>query len=360
MAIFAANIGGGGGGKKTPAKQSTKTTSIFTAAGNAIKSAITKAANVVASAVKSINEASKKKAAAEAAAKGRAASQNAAANARAASAAAAAATGNSSPSVNNSDLISWGNHRFFATPGHVRSYKSLQIATTCNTEDEENGGTKYVKKKNDGGYEMKFTAILDQRLGETDVRAAAMALAEDARTGAVGYVYNCGSKLFTPQMMGTGATIKNIVTTPSGIWISCEVDMTLKQCSKGDGSTGSSSGGGGGGGGGGGYKYSVTVYYSGSSGAIQSVTGYSNVSQDDARKKAWAKVPGNAQWASETKKQATNQTTSAKKSAEQTTQNAKNASKYVNDKINSVKKTNSGTGSNVKPVLRNKPVALVK
>ena len=52
----------------------------------------------------------------------------------------------------------------------------------------------------------------------------------------------------------------------------------------------------------------MTVYYSGSSGAVSSVTGYSNVSKEDARKKAWAKVPGNAQWASETPKQATNQT----------------------------------------------------
>lgn len=56
-----------------------------------------------------------------------------------------------------------------------------------------------------------------------------------------------------------------------------------------------------------GYKYSVRVYYSGSSGAVSSVVGYSNISVADARKKAWAKVPGNAQWASETKKQATNQ-----------------------------------------------------
>lgn len=363
MAFVAAADIGGGGGKKTPAKQSTKTTSIFTAAGNAIKSAITKAANVLASAVKSVNEAAKKKAAAEAAAKGRAASQNAAANARAAAAAAAAATapGNGSPVAIVIDLISWGNHRFFATPGHVRSYKSLQIATTCNTEDEENGGTKYVKKKNDGGYEMKFTAILDKRLGETDVRSAAMALAEDARTGAKSYVYNNGSKLFTPQMMGTGATVKNIVTAPNGTWISAEVDMTLKQCSKGDGSTGSSSGSGGGGGGGG-YKYSVTVYYSGSSGAVQSVTGYSNVSKDDARKKAWAKVPSNAQWASETKSQASNQTkgrTDAKNSANQTTKDAKDASSYVQKKVDSIKPSKTG-GTTNKVTPAKKPVALLK
>ena len=208
------------------------------------------------------------------------------------------------------------------------------------------GGDKYVKKKNNGGYEVKFTAILDKRLGESDVRKVALHLAEVARTGAKNYIYCSGSKLFTPQMMGTGASIKNIVVAPDGTWISCEVDLTLKQCSKGDGSTGSSSGSGGGGGGGGGYKYSVTVYYSGSSGAVSSVTGYSNVSKEDARKKAWAKVPGNAQWASETKKQATNQTTNAKNAANTTTDNAKkDATKYVNDKVNTVK--NGGGSSKV-------------
>ena len=54
-------------------------------------------------------------------------------------------------------------------------------------------------------------------------------------------------------------------------------------------------------------KYSVTVYYSGSSGAVQSVSYTSTISITDARKKAYAKVPKTALWASETKKQATNQ-----------------------------------------------------
>ena len=49
--------------------------------------------------------------------------------------------------------------------------------------------------------------------------------------------------------------------------------------------------------------YSVRVYYCGSSGAVQSVVGYSTISYADARKKAWAKVPGNALHASEDKSQ---------------------------------------------------------
>ena len=358
----------------TPAKQSTKVTSWFTKAANTITNAVkTTAAKVVkgvASVIASAQEAAKKKAAAEAAAKKQNTNSNN--NSGKSSGGSSGGGGGSSGGGGGSsgsgskanDLISWGHSRFFVTPTWVRSFTNLQISSSTQTEDEESGGTKYDKKKNDGGYEMKLTAILDKRLGETDVRAEAMRLAEDARTGAKDYVYNHGSKLFTPMMMGTGATIKNIVAAPNGTWISCEVELTLKQCSKGSGSGGSDDGGGGGGGGGGsGYKFSVTVYYSGSSGAVSSVTGYSNVSKEDARKKAWAKVPSNAQWASETKSQASNQTTgrkdTVKKAATQTTTDAKNASTYLQKKFDSIKpSTGGGTIKKITPAT--KPVMLLK
>ena len=350
--VVVMGAGGGAKAKTTPIKQSAKTTSItnmLTSAINGIKTAVKTVASAVSKAISTAAEAAKKKAAAEAAAKKKQTTTK--------PTTAKTTTASSTPSANKNDLISWGDNRFFVTANHVRSYKSLQITTSCATEDEENGGDKYVKKKNNGGYEVKFTAILDKRLGESDVRKVALHLAEVARTGAKNYIYCSGSKLFTPQMMGTGASIKNIVIAPDGTWISCEVDLTLKQCSKGDGSTSSSSGSGGGGGGGG-YKYSVTVYYSGSSGAISSVTGYSNISKEDARKKAWAKVPGNAQWASETKKQATNQTTNAKNAANTTTDNAKkDATKYVNDKVNTVK--NGGSSKVTTTKTATKPIRLV-
>jgi len=49
--------------------------------------------------------------------------------------------------------------------------------------------------------------------------------------------------------------------------------------------------------------YYCNVYWCGSSGAVSKVTGYSTISFADARKKAWAKVPGNALHASENKSQ---------------------------------------------------------
>lgn len=350
---------------KTPAKLSVKATSWITKAANTITNAVkTTAAKVVkgvASVIKSAQVAAEKKAAAEAAAKSKSSGSSKKTTTQKTTTPPKTTSSSDSKSKAN-DLISWGHSRFFVTPTWVRSFTNLQISSSTQTEDEESGGTKYVKKKNDGGYEMKLTAILDKRLGETDVRAEAMRLAEDARTGAKDYVYNHGKKLFSHMMMGTGATIKNIVAAPNGTWISCEVDITLKQCSKGSGS-GGGGGGGGGGGSGSGYKYSVTVYYSGSSGAISSVTGYSNVSKEDARKKAWAKVPGNAQWASETKSQATNQTTgrkdTVKKAATQTTTDAKNASTYLQKKFDIIKPA-STTTKKITPVSKTKPVALVK
>ena len=340
----------------TPAKQSTKTTSIASVIGG-VAAAVKTVASTVAGAVKGVADVIKKKQAAEAKAKSNNRNTSSGSNTQTSSGG-SGSNPSSSPTSNSSNiLLEWNGHQFYVTPTKVVGYKSLQITASCETEDETNGGNKYVKKKNDGGYEVKFTAILDKRLGVSDVRAIAMHLAEDARTGAKSYVYNNGSKLFTPQMMGTGATVKNIVTAPNGTWISAEVDMTLKQCSKGDGSSTPETPQGGGG-----YKFSVTVYYSGSSGAVSSVTGYSNVSKDDARKKAWAKVPSNAQWASETKSQASNQTqgrTDAKDKANQTTDNAKDASSYVQKKVDSIKPSQTG-GTTNKVTPAKKPVALLK
>ena len=343
----------------TPAKQSTKTTSIASVISG-VASAVKTVASTVAGAVKGLADVIKKKQAAETKAKSN--NRNTSSSSSTQTSSGGSGSNSSSPSSSSTSnssniLLEWNGHKFYVTPTKVVGYKSLQITASCETEDETNGGNKYVKKKNDGGYEVKFTAILDKRLGVSDVRAMAMHLAEDARTGAKSYVYNNGSKLFTPQMMGTGATVKNIVTAPNGTWISAEVDMTLKQCSKGDGSstpdTPTS---------GSGYKFSVTVYYSGSSGAVSSVTGYSNVSKDDARKKAWAKVPSNAQWASETKSQASNQTqgrTDAKNNANQTTESAKDASTYVQKKVDSIKPSQTG-GTTNKVTPATKPVALLK
>ena len=133
------------------------------------------------------------------------------------------------------DLITWGDYSFFIKPTAIRSYRDLSIQSSCSTEEEENGDDGYLKKKRSGAFTISLTAILDKRLGEDDVKAYAMRLAESARSGASAWIYNNGSKLAVGIMMGTSANINNIVAAPNGMWISCEVQLTLKQCTKLDG-----------------------------------------------------------------------------------------------------------------------------
>lgn len=133
------------------------------------------------------------------------------------------------------DLITWGDYSFFIKPTAIRSYRDLSIQSSCSTEEEENGDDGYLKKKRSGAFTISLTAILDKRLGEDDVKAYAMRLAESARSGASAWIYNNGSKLAVGIMMGTSANINNIVAAPNGMWISSEVQLTLKQCTKLDG-----------------------------------------------------------------------------------------------------------------------------
>jgi hypothetical protein len=210
----------------------------------------------------------------------------------------------SSASAASGDLIRWsggGGLRFFVKSNQIHAMKEITITASPDTEDKENGDEKVTSLKKKGKIKVTINGILLAALG-ADVENMAMHAIDAARKGETGYLYLAGKKMFTPSFMMTKADVKNIQFSTDGKWNQCELSMELSQSSKYDGTAATSAGGSG-------YKFSCTVYYSGSSGAIQSVWAGSNVSKDDARKKAWAKVPKNAQWASETKNQATNQTT---------------------------------------------------
>lgn len=230
----------------------------------------------------------------------------------------------------SADIVKWsggGGISFYVKPKKIKGVKDINIKASADTEEKANGGEKYTSRKNKGGLEISMTAILNSTLG-IDVEAAAKAMLEAARKGDTGYFYVAGKKLFTPKFMMTDANAKDVLLTGTGKWASCTVDITLKQSSKYNGSTAASSNKKSGSK----YKYSVTVYYSGSSGAISSVTGYSNTSREAAKKAAWAKVPKTAQWASETKSQASNQTTGRvinNATSIATTNNAKTQSKKI-------------------------------
>ena len=142
------------------------------------------------------------------------------------------------------DIVRWsgsGGVAFYVKPTGIKGVKDINIKVSPETEDAEDTTDKYVTKKANGGLEISMTAILNSMLG-VDVESAAKSMLEASRTGATGYFYIAGKKLFTPQFMMTSADAKNIMLTGDGRWASCEVGLTLKQSSKyGGGETGGGS-----------------------------------------------------------------------------------------------------------------------
>lgn len=248
----------------------------------------------------------------------------------------------------DTDIVTWsgnGGISFFVKPNKIQGVSELNIEASANVEEKEENSEKFAKKKTNGSIQITIRAYLNAFLG-ADVQETVNKAIEAARKGESGYFYSYGKKLFSNQFMMTEAKATNILMSGTGAWVSCELNLTLKQSSKADGSVQPT------GGGqqqtGKGKTYTATVYYSASSGAVQSVSATSTVSQADAETKAWAKVPKNAQWASTNPKQATNQQTSAKDSIK-TTNDAKKQSQSVlnNSKRTTVDKTGGKT-----PVIR--------
>lgn len=132
------------------------------------------------------------------------------------------------------ELVRWSGHggiAFFVQGDQIRGIRDMGISVSSETEETTSGGEKFVKKKNSGGYQITITAELNAMLG-VDVKNVALSIAEAARCGESGYFYTSGAKLFTANFMMVDAKISGIVLSTSDKWISCSVQMTLKQCSK--------------------------------------------------------------------------------------------------------------------------------
>lgn len=152
------------------------------------------------------------------------------------------------------DILKWNSFSFYAKASAIQGIRDITIRASTETEDGTANGENFVSRTASNPYEITFTAILNQLLG-VNVKATATGLTEAARKSEKGYIYMAGAKLFTCQFMATEAEIDSLEIAPNGTWISCEVRMTMRQCSKYDGSivpsqAANTSGGGGGGGGG--------------------------------------------------------------------------------------------------------------
>ena len=138
----------------------------------------------------------------------------------------------------------WGGHKFEMTPEVVRGFTGLTIKASSETQDKTSSSQKYVARKNGNPTEVSLTAHLNAFLG-CDVRAEAMAFVSEASAGKKDYFYVGNAKLVTCQLMLTDASVEEVQISGGNIWTRADVKLTMKQCSKNDGSTsgGSSSGG---------------------------------------------------------------------------------------------------------------------
>lgn len=141
-------------------------------------------------------------------------------------------------------IIAWNDISFALGGTSMNGVGDIEITGSCETEDTESSGEKYVKRKNGKPYEIGMKAILDAQLG-VDVQSMATKMTEAARCSTSGYFYTGSAKLFPCSFMMVEATICEIEINPQGIWTHCEVKLKLKQSTLFAGTSGTSSSSGG-------------------------------------------------------------------------------------------------------------------
>lgn len=139
-----------------------------------------------------------------------------------------------------SEIGKWNGHSFEISSSVVRGFTGLTVKGGSDTEDKTSSSQKYVSRKNAGLMEVSLTVALNALTG-CSVRDEAMAFVEDARSGAKDYFYVGGKKLTACQLMLTEASVDEVEIAPGGVWTQCQVKLTMKQCSKIDGSSTDSS-----------------------------------------------------------------------------------------------------------------------
>lgn len=154
----------------------------------------------------------------------------------------------------------WNGHKFIVSPKLIYSFEGLQIKGSSEMKEKKETEQGTVARKGSNPTEISMTIPLNAYTG-CDVRKEALAFVSEAKAGKSDYFYVASKKLVSCKMMLTDATVKEVQITATGKWKYAEVQVTMKQCSKGDGFMGGSSsssdggsGGGGGSSGGGGYS----------------------------------------------------------------------------------------------------------
>lgn len=143
---------------------------------------------------------------------------------------------------------SWNGHTFQVSGNFVRGFTDLTIQGGCETTTKNSDKQKYEERKYGNGLTVSITVSLNALVGVTDVFGEAMGFIAEATEGACDYFYLGGEKLIPSKLMLTDAKVGSVIIMPGqgSTWIACDIDMTLKQGTKNDGSTGGSGSGAGG------------------------------------------------------------------------------------------------------------------
>lgn len=128
----------------------------------------------------------------------------------------------------------WFEHVFLVSGDKIRSFANLQIKAGNETETKKNGMQRFVAKKNAKPYEVSLSVTLSMALG-CDVRDEVDLWVKHARNGKKDYFYVGDKKLLPCKLLLVDATAKNIAIGHNGAWTKAELQLTMKQCSKIDG-----------------------------------------------------------------------------------------------------------------------------
>lgn len=132
------------------------------------------------------------------------------------------------------EMAAWNGHVFTVSPTVIRSFTGLTINGSVELDEQVSDGQKYVVRANSAPTEISLDAKLNAMMG-IDVNSEAMAFVADANAGEKDFFYLAGKKLLGCMMMLVKADVTEVEIAPSGAWVSCTVKLTLRQCSKRDG-----------------------------------------------------------------------------------------------------------------------------
>ncbi len=133
----------------------------------------------------------------------------------------------------------WNGHKFEISPSVIRGFTGLTVKGSCETKDKKKSKQQYVTRENGKPSEISLTVVLNAGLG-CDVRTDSMQFISDATSGAKDYFYVGNSKLLTCKLMLVDASIKELQVGDGNTWLHAEIALTMKQCDKGDSTSGSS------------------------------------------------------------------------------------------------------------------------